>query len=194
MIALCTYRRAVMGCAAGLATLVFASVAACGSGDLVVGDDSADASSPPQPDAAPPRDGSTPAETDATIDVKVDAPPGSCAAAPGGPGMCLPMGTPCRQADTTGLTCPSSGGFCCLMACPELTQPAPSFCDGGPYAPTYDSKACITGFSCAPVSCASAGGMCVGLVPGACMGGHLGDANKYSCGGGLGVTCCLPGP
>lgn len=41
-------------------------------------------------------------------------------------------------------------------------------------------------------TCASAGGTCVPLVPDACEFGSIGDANEYSCGGGLGVECCLP--
>jgi len=41
-------------------------------------------------------------------------------------------------------------------------------------------------------TCASAGGTCTALVPDACEIGSIGDANQYSCGGGLGVECCLP--
>lgn len=47
-------------------------------------------------------------------------------------------------------------------------------------------------------SCAAAGGACVALVPSACGSdpfdakGHWGDANQFSCGGGLGTGCCLP--
>jgi hypothetical protein len=41
-------------------------------------------------------------------------------------------------------------------------------------------------------TCAAAGGTCVPLVPDACAIGSIGDANQYSCGGGLGVECCLP--
>jgi hypothetical protein len=40
--------------------------------------------------------------------------------------------------------------------------------------------------------CEAAGGSCVALAPGACADGTVGDANDYSCGGGLGVMCCLP--
>lgn len=39
-------------------------------------------------------------------------------------------------------------------------------------------------------ACASAGGSCVAVAPGACPGGRAGPAN--ACGGGVGVTCCLP--
>jgi hypothetical protein len=42
--------------------------------------------------------------------------------------------------------------------------------------------------------CVDAGGSCVALVPGACDNGVIGDARQYSCGGGLGVECCLPQP
>ena len=41
-------------------------------------------------------------------------------------------------------------------------------------------------------SCESAGGNCTALVPDACEYGSVGDATQYSCGGGLGVECCLP--
>lgn len=41
-------------------------------------------------------------------------------------------------------------------------------------------------------SCDSAGGSCIALSPGSCAGGSVGDATEYSCGGGLGVECCLP--
>lgn len=45
----------------------------------------------------------------------------------------------------------------------------------------------------APVSaCEAAGGRCVAVVPGACAMGIVGSADWYSCGGGLGVMCCLP--
>ncbi len=43
-----------------------------------------------------------------------------------------------------------------------------------------------------PTPCVAAGGACVPVVPRACMGGVIGDATWYSCGGGLGVMCCLP--
>lgn len=41
-------------------------------------------------------------------------------------------------------------------------------------------------------TCASAGGTCTALVPDACEFGSIGDATQYSCGGGVGVECCLP--
>ncbi len=40
--------------------------------------------------------------------------------------------------------------------------------------------------------CESAGGRCAPLVPMACADGVTGNAAWYSCGGGLGVVCCLP--
>ena len=43
-------------------------------------------------------------------------------------------------------------------------------------------------------ACAAAGGSCVALAPGTCDNGAIGDATQYSCGGGLGVECCLPKP
>ena len=41
-------------------------------------------------------------------------------------------------------------------------------------------------------ACDAAGGSCVPLVPDACAIGTVGDASVYSCGGGVGVECCLP--
>lgn len=40
-------------------------------------------------------------------------------------------------------------------------------------------------------SCADLGGQCVAVVPGACADGKALGADK--CGGGIGVTCCIPG-
>ncbi len=45
------------------------------------------------------------------------------------------------------------------------------------------------------VSCASAGGQCVAVVPGSCpWPSTICGPSQCSCGGGLGVECCLPGP
>jgi hypothetical protein len=42
-------------------------------------------------------------------------------------------------------------------------------------------------------ACATGGGRCTGLGPHGCgVGNQTGDANQFSCGGGLGVMCCLP--
>jgi hypothetical protein len=41
-----------------------------------------------------------------------------------------------------------------------------------------------------PRTCVGAGGMCVPVVPGSCSDGVF--AAELDCGGGLGVTCCLP--
>ena len=43
-------------------------------------------------------------------------------------------------------------------------------------------------------SCAAVGGACVGLSPSSCTGGHFADAAKVSCGGGVGVACCVACP
>jgi len=144
---------------AALAMLASLVLAACGSGDLLVGDDSRDAASPPGPapfDAGPsPTDATTDA-SDSAVDAPIDA-----------------------STDAT---------------CPTLSPPGPTFCDGGPFAPRYRADGCVTGYVCTPASCTDGGGTCVALTPTACASGHLGDAAKYSCGGGLGVACCLPGP
>jgi hypothetical protein len=65
------------------------------------------------------------------------------------------------------------------------------------------SPMCVGGWSCTDNACSfhcgtqqndceSAGGSCVALYPGSCKNGTVGDANTYSCGGQLGVECCLP--
>lgn len=41
-------------------------------------------------------------------------------------------------------------------------------------------------------ACEAGGGRCVAVVPSACARGVVGHADWYSCGGGLGVMCCLP--
>ena len=143
-------RLATAAAAALIATL---SAAACGSSDLLVGDDTRDVPDGAGADTSPLPDGSSDGSTDAPTDAPSDAP-----------------------SDVT---------------CPELNQPPPSFCDGGPFAPKYNGDGCINGFGCTPLLCSDAGGTCVALVPGACASNHTGDASKYSCGG-IGVQCCLP--
>jgi hypothetical protein len=54
-----------------------------------------------------------------------------------------------------------------------------------------ESNSCA--YSCETTNaCEAAGGSCVALYPGTCADGTVGDANEYSCGGALGVQCCLP--
>jgi hypothetical protein len=109
-------------------------------------------------------------------------------------------------ADASKVTCGHGLGVgCCVEAapppppppvCPELVQPPPGFCPGGSVVPQHDaSTGCIVGFDCVPGAtnaCTAAGGTCVGLAPSSCAAGHWGDASTHSCGGGLGVACCLP--
>jgi hypothetical protein len=138
-----------------VAVLAILTTEACGSSDLLVGDDGRDNVI----------DGATP-----DTSVVPDGAPGPL------PDAAKDTGADVR-ADVT---------------CPELIQPPPGFCDSGPFAPKYDTNACIVGFACAPVDCLEAGGKCVGLAPGSCASNHFGDAAKYSCGAGIGVGCCLP--
>jgi hypothetical protein len=164
------------------------SFIACGTTDLIVGDDTAADSSPPL-DAS--TSDSSPLPLDSGADAKSDAKPDAptaCAA----PATCMPSSEPCMTL-AAGSTCAAASEVCCAQTCPQLSPPAPTFCDGGPIAAQYNpSSKCIVGYACAPVACTAAGGQCVGLAPGACPNGHLGDATKYSCGGGVGSTCCLP--
>jgi hypothetical protein len=79
-----------------------------------------------------------------------------------------------KWADANQATC-GVGVGCCLPGDPPR--------DGGG-APAQDGGS-------APQSCASAGGQCVGVSATiACP--RWGDPNQYSCGGGIGVGCCLP--
>jgi hypothetical protein len=92
------------------------------------------------------------------------------------------------------------GGYDCVKPtpadCPELVQPPPGFCTNGTLVPRKDaSTGCTTGFDCVPPAtnaCVAAGGTCVGLSPSSCAAGHWADATTHSCGGGIGVGCCLP--
>jgi hypothetical protein len=137
----------------GVAIAAFAIVAtgACGSSDLLVGDDTRDLA-----------DGATSDNTN----VFPDSP--------------LP-----DASKDTGLDARDD------VTCPQVSPPAPGFCDGGPVATKYNPNGCVSGFVCAPVACADAGGTCVGLAPGSCPSNQFGDATKYTCGG-IGVGCCLP--
>jgi hypothetical protein len=182
--------------------LVLAAVAlACATNDLVVGDDTVaplpspdgakpapvlDGSSPPVDGSSPPVDGSPP-PVDANDDGEPKVPATPCAA----PATCQASTQGCKQT-ASGVTCPNAGDVCCTQKCPQLVPPAPTFCDGGPFAPLYDSSKCVVGYDCAPVTCTAAGGQCVASVPGACANGNVGNAAKYSCASGSGTICCLP--
>ena len=91
-----------------------------------------------------------------------------------------------------------SAGLDCIPndpPCPEIMAPPPGFCPDGNVVPRKSPKGCTIGFDCvpkAPNACEAAGGSCVGLAPSSCPGGTWGDAATYSCGGGIGVGCCLP--
>lgn len=163
-----------------------AILVACG-GDVVLGDDTAPPDGDGGADARPPTD----AREDATsTDAGVDASERTCASEGG---TCGPPGNGfCKKVDTTGLTCANVSDTCCLVSCPELQQPPPGFCDAGPVAQTFAANGCVNGFVCAPTTCVAAGGSCVGLAPGNCPSNNIGDATKYSCGGGVGTMCCLP--
>ena len=80
--------------------------------------------------------------------------------------------------------------------CPQVAAPGPGFCPGGTVTPRYNaSTGCHVGFDCTPApnnACTAAGGACVGLAPSSCAAGHWGSAATHSCGGGIGVGCCLP--
>lgn len=93
---------------------------------------------------------------------------------PGGTGDGAPV------ADLSGSTDAAASD---LSSTNDLSSP-------GDAAPSSDlsSNADLAGNKCVP-----AGGKCVALIPNNCPMGRVGDANKFSCGPGLGVECCLPG-
>jgi hypothetical protein len=64
---------------------------------------------------------------------------------------------------------------------------------GCPDAWSCENNACTPKCDSAPPAnaCVAAGGTCIGLRPGACADGTVLDATEYSCGGPVGVLCCL---
>lgn len=73
-------------------------------------------------------------------------------------------------ADATDVSCgPGVGVGCCLGSPPPPPPPGPTACEQG-------------------------GGQCVALTPTSCASGWLSDATTHSCGGGLGVACCMQCP
>ncbi len=107
------------------------------------------------------------------------------------------------------------GAGCCLPSCPQLAPPAPGFCSNGRTVLVKNKAGCSVGLDCivadagpadsgrtdsgsASNACTKAGGTCTGLSPSACgngpfdPSGHWGSAAKFSCGGAIGVGCCLP--
>src|ERR1700742_2279896 len=128
---------------------------ACSSRDVVIGDDTTVSPTDTEggidgatPDAPPGPDGSPP-------DSSPDAPAASCESILG---TCQAAGTACSQKDTSGATCSKGGDYCCKTTSPVLSPPAPTFCDGGPIAPTYNAGGCVVGYACAPITCTTAGG------------------------------------
>lgn len=103
----------------------------------------------------------------------------SCGDGVVGVGCCLPVEdvNPCEDA----------GGSC---------EPAPA--PGGPTCggTQRDDLSCgeMDTICCMPPAgtCEDAGGECVAVVPDACPDGIIGDAMAFTCGGGVGVMCCLP--
>lgn len=91
-------------------------------------------------------------------------------------------------------------GFDCVktnpLDCPQIALPPASFCpDGTLVMRKNPNTGCDAGFDCVPPStnaCTAAGGTCVGIAPSSCASDHWGDASTHSCGGGVGVGCCLP--
>ena len=75
---------------------------------------------------------------------------------------------------------------------PDAAQPDAAQPDAGPYdgGPTEDAGPLPDAGP--PVPCVAAGGTCVPVIPDSCPDGIFGDPGRFSCGGGLGVACCIP--
>jgi hypothetical protein len=89
--------------------------------------------------------------------------------------------------------------FPVLAACSGATTEEPSSTPGADGTSTSASDPAETVESDVKSAkkkktCASAGGACVGLSPSSCTDGHWADASKVSCGGGIGVGCCISCP
>lgn len=80
--------------------------------------------------------------------------------------------------------------FSSLLLSVALLAPIAVACGGSSEPDTESSTSDITGQK-GKLSCAEVFGECVGLAPSACQGGTWADAKTVSCGGGLGVGCCV---
>jgi len=74
-----------------------------------------------------------------------------------------------------------------LAACSGTATEVPSDDDTS----TVDSEVNAGKPGPAKLTCAEVFGTCVALTPGSCAGGTWADANVVSCGGGIGVGCCV---
>lgn len=98
-------------------------------------------------------------------------------------------------ADASTFSCGGGIGVGCCWSCPTLSPPAPGFCPNGTVKARKDEAGCVRGFDCVQptqTECEAKGGQCVGLSPSSCASGNWADASTHSCGGGIGVGCCLP--
>ncbi len=97
-------------------------------------------------------------------------------------------------ADAKDFSCGGGVGAGCCWACPTLSPPAPGFCTNGTIEARKDEAGCVRGYDCVQSTkneCEQKGGQCVGLTPSSCVGGTWADASTHSCGGGIGVGCCV---
>ncbi len=201
-----------------------ASIAACSSGDIAIGEQSEEElrrrDAGPAPDSGPPSpDANCPAVTPPApgfcfggtikphiengctlgydcINPANDAGPAAntCTAA-GGECRALSLPQACDNWGGSQYSCGGGVGVgCCLPSCPNLVQPGPGFCTNGTVVTKTNAAGCMY-YDCvldagpAPTACAAGGGICKGLVPGACPAPQ--SWSSLSCGGGVGVGCCL---
>lgn len=74
---------------------------------------------------------------------------------------------------------------CTQQGIPQPRCPDAWSCESNACTPKCDGDVPPTN------ACVAAGGTCIGLRPGACADGTVLDATEYSCGGPVGVLCCL---
>jgi predicted secreted protein len=94
----------------------------------------------------------------------------------------------------------ADGGEC--RPIPPIT---PDACPNARVHDRLDANGCWLGFDCVPIAddaaaadagpaCPSGRGQCVGLSPSGCPDGVFAPADVASCGGGVGVACCVSCP
>jgi hypothetical protein len=174
---------------ASLCSLFALGVVACSGGDLAVGEQGDDDEAAQHATSA---DGST-------------NPQDGGPAPDGAPVGCPPVAIPICAAGTHIVETHDANG-CSFYSCigdggvgPEACPPPPPIAPclpGQTYVPVYDSNGCLKGGTCiaappdggpAPTACEAAGGQCRALsLPQACT-----KWSTDSCGGGIGVGCCL---
>ena len=147
-------------------------VAACATGDLIIGDDTTAS----VPDGAAPATGGLDGGGEDSSSFTCVTPAGAC----------VDAAVLCAEV-APDFTCAAPDERCCKTACAVVAKPPPSTCRGDAAVPLF-TGACIREYACPPARCVSAGGAC-GL-PQTCATVAY-DASTYACTNNDDV-CCLP--